>query len=167
MKNLLLIVLLLIIGSCEQTKTTVNPMTSKKEINQLLDQWHKDVATFKYEAYFNKMAETSIFVGTDASEVWSKQEFQSFCKPFFEKKSTWDFKPVTRNVYFGKEGNTAWFDETLDTWMGVCRGSGVVIKKENNWKIAHYVLSVVVPNEDIKEVVAIKKERDSLYLNTK
>jgi hypothetical protein len=167
MKNHFLVLFLLVIASCQKTKSINNTTTSKKEINQLIDQWHKDVASFEYDAYFNKMSENSIFVGTDASEVWTKLEFQSFCKPFFEKKSTWNFKPIKRNLYFGMEENTAWFDETLDTWMGVCRGSGVVTKIGKDWKIAHYVLSVVVPNEDIKEVVSIKKERDSLYLHAK
>jgi hypothetical protein len=166
MRIFILIVFLLSIISCEQTKTIANTDSSKNEINLLLNQWHIDVATYNYDAYFDKMTEKSVFVGTDAAEVWSKQEFQSFCKPFFEKQSTWNFKPVKRNIYLAKDKQTAWFDETLDTWMGVCRGSGILVKQNKDWKIAHYVLSVAVPNDDIKAVVAIIKERDSLYLHT-
>ena len=136
----------------------------KAAINQLLNQWHKDVADYNFEAYFNKMTKDAIFVGTDASEVWSKHEFQDFSKPYFDKKQTWDFKPISRNIYFDKTGKTAWFDEVLDTWMGICRGSGVVVKVENQWKIQHYVLSVAIPNDVIEAVVTTKKERDSLFL---
>ena len=148
----------------KKKETISNQLLSKNQINQLLEQWHQDVATFKYKAYFDKMTQDAIFVGTDASEVWSKQEFQTFCKPFFDKKSTWNFKPIKRNVYLDKKEKTAWFDETLDTWMGVCRGSGVLAKQNNQWKIKHYVLSIVIPNDNVKEIVKIKQKLDDTYL---
>lgn len=150
--------------ACNTGEKPKNTTDVKKIIGRVLNQWHKDVAQFDYDAYFNKMTEDAVFVGTDASEVWSKEEFQDFCKPFFDKKQTWDFKPISRNVYLDHEIQTAWFDELLDTWMGVCRGSGVLIYEDTQWKIQHYVLSVVVPNEDMNKVVAVKKERDSLFL---
>jgi len=48
--------------------------------------------------------------------------------------------------------------------MGTCRGSGVLEKIENSWKIKHYVLSVSIPNEDINRVITIKKKNDSIFL---
>ena len=48
--------------------------------------------------------------------------------------------------------------------MGVCRGSGVLIKNEDTWKIEHYVLSLTVPNNNIQEVIKINKVKDSLFL---
>ena len=88
----------------------------------------------------------------------------AFAKPYFNKKQTWDFTPLDRNIYWYKHRETVWFDEILDTWMGICRGSGVLSNTIDGWKIEHYVLSVSVPNEDIKEVINIKKERDSLFI---
>ncbi len=165
MKNILLLIsLFLVVYSCRIQEGMTQDLDYKTQVNQLINQWHKDVAQFDYEAYFNKMTNEAVFVGTDASEVWSKQEFQEFSKLFFDKRQTWDFKPISRNVYFNKSNQTAWFDEILDTWMGVCRGSGVVVFDGTHWKIQHYVLSVAVPNENMNEVVAIKNERDSLYL---
>ena len=50
--------------------------------------------------------------------------------------------------------------------MKICRGSGVLQKIEGEWKIKHYVLSMTVPNENVKEVVEIKKEiEDRLIKN--
>jgi ketosteroid isomerase-like protein len=131
-------------------------------VNKTLDQWHRDVADADFDRYFNALTENSIFIGTDAGEIWTKKQFQDFSKPYFEKKKTWDFKALRRNVYFSKDGNTAWFDEVLDTWMGLCRGSGVLTKENNQWKIAHYVLSVTVPNDDMQAVIKVKKEKDSI-----
>jgi hypothetical protein len=52
----------------------------------------------------------------------------------------------------------AWFDEALDTPnLGPCRGSGVLVKEGNSWKIAQYNLSVPIPNalmDEIKERIA-------------
>ena len=48
--------------------------------------------------------------------------------------------------------------------MGVCRGSGVLKKKDGVWKIEHYVLSLTVPNDNIQDVIQINKEKDSLFL---
>jgi len=42
--------------------------------------------------------------------------------------------------------------------MKICRGSGVLIKEGNTWKIAHYVLSMTIPNDNIDEVVNIKEK---------
>jgi len=49
----------------------------------------------------------------------------------------------------------AWFDELLDTWMGACRGSGVLRKTSDGWKIAHYNLALTVPNEKMNQVIDV------------
>ena len=49
--------------------------------------------------------------------------------------------------------------------MGVCRGSGVLEKTGNDWKIKHYVLSLTIPNDNINDVIKINKEKDSIFLS--
>lgn len=139
--------------------TSIQVIESEKTaIDELLNQWHKEVAQHNFEDYFSKMTDDAVFVGTDATEVWNKKQFMDFSKPYFEKKQTWDFKPLQRNIYLHTNGKTAGFDEILSTWMGLCRGSGVVQKTPQGWKIQHYVLSVTVPNEVIQKVIEDKKE---------
>jgi len=128
----------------------------KKNINKLLDDFNTFAASADFEKYFDCFAEESTFIGTDATEVWNKKEFKEWAKPFFDKKTTWNFKSLKRNIYFSKDGNYAWFDEILDTQMKICRGSGVVEKIGGKWKVKQYVLSVTVPNEVVDEVVKIK-----------
>jgi hypothetical protein len=48
--------------------------------------------------------------------------------------------------------------------MKICRGSGVLIKEGNTWKIAHYVLSMTVPNDNLDEVVKIKENIENGFL---
>jgi hypothetical protein len=104
------------------------------------------------------MCSNGVFIGTDASENWQLDAFKTFSKPYFDKGKAWNFTSLQRNIYFDKTQNTAWFDELLDTQMKICRGSGVLIKEGNTWKIAHYVLSMTIPNDNIDEVVKIKEK---------
>ena len=137
----------------------------KSEICSTIDLWHKNAADANFEAYFDTMTIESIFIGTDADENWTFEEFKNFSKPFFKRGKTWNFTAVDRNVYIYSNAEIAWFDELLDTWMGVCRGSGVVKKVNGDWKIEHYVLSLTVPNENIDAVVKVNKARDSVFLS--
>lgn len=136
------------VGQKDQTETGA--------VNQLLDGWHKAAAEANAENYFNALTEDAIYIGTDATENWNKTAFKAFAKPYFDKGKAWDFKPLQRHVFFSKDKKTAWFDEVLDTWMKICRGSGVLVKVGKEWKIQHYVLSATIPNENIDEVVKIK-----------
>lgn len=132
----------------------------KKEIGNILDSWHRAAGSADFDAYFNLMTSDAVFIGTDASENWQVEEFKAYAKPHFDKGKAWNFKAVERQIYVNDEGDYAWFDELLDTQMKLCRGSGVLRKESGDWKIAHYVLSLVIPNENVSEVILIKQEKD-------
>lgn len=170
------IIFLLLIGICTacnfavSTPTTSTPgiptETSKETINNILEQWHAAAANANFEKYFSIMAPDGIFIGTDATENWQNREFREFAKPYFDKGKAWSFSTLERNIYTSETGSTAWFDELLDTQMGICRGSGVLEKIDGEWKIKHYVLSITIPNENVPEVTRLKKEIDeNLILN--
>ena len=137
---------------------------AKSAIDSMLDEWHLAAANADFDAYFGLMTDDGVFLGTDATENWQNAEFRTFSKPYFERGKAWSFAAVERNIYLDANGETAWFDEVLDTQMKLCRGSGVVKKIGDEWKVAHYVLSIAVPNENVKALVAIKKDRDSVLL---
>jgi len=128
----------------------------KAIIAAILDSFNVAATNSDYERYFSFYADDAIFIGTDATERWNKSEFMVWAKPFFDKKRTWNFITLQRNVYLSEDGNLAWFDELLNTQMKICRGSGVLIKQNQNWKIQQYVLSTTIPNNIIDSVVALK-----------
>lgn len=143
------------------------PSNSNKEeekINRVLDTWHKAAAEAKFETYFNLMTSDAVFIGTDATENWNKTQFKAFAKPFFDRGKAWNFTAVERHIFFDKSGKTAWFDELLSTQMKICRGSGVLVKVGNDWKIQHYVLSMTIPNDNSNEVVKIKSPIENALL---
>ncbi|MCB0586223.1 MAG: nuclear transport factor 2 family protein, partial [Phaeodactylibacter sp.] len=91
-------------------------------INALLDGWHKAAATADEEVFFGSMTADGIYLGTDASERWLRDELRTWAKAAFERDTAWAFSPHNRQLYFAQNGQTAWFEEQLDTWMGPCRG---------------------------------------------
>lgn len=157
---------LLVFDSCKE-KTSSTTFLDKKIIENVevfLNDWHKAASEANFENYFSKMDSISVFIGTDASENWTKNKFQDFSKPYFDDGKAWDFKTLERHIYTSKSGDFIWFDELLDTWMGACRGSGVIILENNRLKIKHYVLSVTVPNEAIDDLIHLKKEKETIFL---
>jgi SnoaL-like domain len=146
MKNLLFLFLTTI--SFAQTPTI--------DITKTLDAWHKAAADARFDDYMKVLSSDAIYIGTDATENWTKPQFLAFAKPYFDKGKAWSFSAIERHIYFSKDKKTAWFDELLSTQMKICRGSGVLIKEGKFWKIQHYVLSMTIPNENSNEVVKIK-----------
>jgi ketosteroid isomerase-like protein len=147
------------------TENTKSQTISKEKINKVLKDWHTAAAQANFEEYFGLMSDDGIFIGTDATENWQNKEFREFAKPYFDKGKAWSFTTLERNIYTSENGEIAWFDELLNTQMGICRGSGVLEKTQNGWKIKHYVLSIAIPNENVDEITQIKKEFDSKLIS--
>jgi hypothetical protein len=125
----------------------------------LLDEWHADAARADMEAYFGKIAEDGIYIGTDITENWTKPAFYDWSKPYFDKGKAWTFKAIERNIYLSEDRSMAWFDEKLEASNGMLRGSGVLRLENNEWKIMHYVLSLPVPNEKFQEILEVISEK--------
>ncbi|MGC4041117.1 MAG: nuclear transport factor 2 family protein [Flavobacterium sp.] len=128
----------------------------KAQINATLDAWHKAAAEANFTAYFDLMSNDAVFIGTDATENWTKPQFMAYAKPHFDKGKAWNFTSIERHVYFNADTYLAWFDELLNTQMKICRGSGVLVLENGKWKIKHYVLSMTVPNDTADDVIKIK-----------
>lgn len=130
-------------------------------LETLLDQWHLAAAQADFETYTSLMTADAVFIGTDPTENWKGSAFRDFAKPYFDKGRAWSFTKLERHLFFNAEENTAWFDELLSTQMGICRGSGVLVQTTEGWKIAHYVLSIAVPNDQVSTLTQMKKDFDN------
>lgn len=158
-KTSIIYALILFLVSCEMISAQKRDAKFEKDkaaIITMLDGFNVAAAKADFTAYFNYYADQSTFIGTDATEIWDKKAFMIWAKPHFDKKKTWNFTSLKRNIEFSKDGKLAWFDELLDTQMKICRGSGVLEKINGIWKVRQYVLSVTVPNEIVDKVVVEK-----------
>ena len=134
------------------------PSSPEIQLNELMDQWHKAASEANFEGYFGVMDESFVFLGTAPGERWTKGEFASFSKPYFDQGKAWDFKASNRNWNFSKNRKIAWFDEELDTWMRGCRGTGILVKKRGKWKLVNYNLTVLIENEKIQEFIDLRDQ---------
>ena len=167
MKKLIVLSIIITFVSCNTGKSRqkledFRLEKSKIVISNVIDAWHQAAADADFDAYFSKMTDDAIFIGTDATENWKNEDFKEFSKPYFDKGKAWSFTALERNIFISEYGDIAWFDELLDTQMELCRGSGVLKKENDKWKISHYVLSIAIPNENVPEIIELKKENDSI-----
>lgn len=154
--TLLFTIATIILTSCSSYQEIPN-----RSANEVLDQWHRAAANANFDSYFNLMTKDAVFIGTDATENWQVEEFKAYAKPYFDKGKAWSFTPLERNVY--STNGMIYFDELLSTQMGICRGSGVLKLENGQPRIAHYVLSIAVPNENVDVLTEMKGQWDATY----
>src|SRR5256885_2363070 len=134
---------------------TVHVEQETAAVNRTVDDWHKAAAEADEARYFGHLTADSVFLGTDATERWDYAAFRAFAHPYFAKGTAWTFTPRNRHVMIDPDRDTAWFDEALDSASyGECRGTGVLRREGGEWKIAHYNLTIPIPNALAKEFVS-------------
>ena len=145
--------------------TSAQTDSRSQAVSRTLNNWHDAAARAHFDDYFDLMTSDAVFIGTDATENWQRNEFEAFSKPYFDRGNAWSFTPIERNVYF--IDGVSYFDELLNTQMGICRGSGILKNVNGTWKIAHYVLSIAVPNENVKALTELKQDWDAKFIESK
>ena len=154
MNNILISILVLVIPFIKADNQNTN-------VDALMDGLHRDAHEANFNDYFARYTSDAIFLGTDKTERWTIAEFKDYAKPAFADGHGWTYTVVERN--WEGNGNTRWFDEILfNEKLGHCRGTGVVKFQEGKWKIAHYALTMLVPNEIAADVGLQTQEADNL-----
>tara|TARA_B100000579_G_C22581334_1_gene733654 strand:- start:77 stop:607 length:531 start_codon:yes stop_codon:yes gene_type:complete len=135
--------------------------TIEHDINKVLDEFHAAAAKADTQSYLNYLTKDAVFLGTDEWERWPKfPDFNAYVKKRFKDGSGWNYIPDKREIKISQNKDIAWFDEVIiSVNNNRFRGTGVLIKSNDKWKIAHYALSFLIFNEDWEEVVRLTKER--------
>jgi ketosteroid isomerase-like protein len=142
--------MLLTFSSSASSASSTN--SDKQKIKNVLIKFHQAAASANFETYFDLLSRDAIFLGTDASERWTKEAFKEYVRPAFSKGNGWLYTPRQQNIGVIKKGQVAFFDELLSSESyGICRSSGILIKTSKGWKISQYNLSIPIPNELAKE----------------
>ena len=130
-------------------------------VHAFVDEWHADAAHAR-PAFFDKIAADGIYIGTDRTERWTRDAFKTWAARFFERESAWTLVPRERHVRWSTDGAVIWFDEQLDSSMGVLQATGVMRAAGERLEIVHYQLSIAVPNgvqPQVTELIAGAAER--------
>lgn len=120
-------------------------------VSRVLDALHASAAKASAEDYFELFTPEAVFIGTDVSERWTLAQFRAYAEPIFSRGRGWTYtlRPGTRHVVLSADGETAWFDEVLDSSSyGTSRGTGVMVSDPETtvWRIAQYHLTFPIPN---------------------
>lgn len=150
--------LLLAFSICISTQLALAgaPASQAETVQKLaafLDEWHDDAAHARI-AYFDKIAADGVYIGTDKTERWLRDDFKVWAEKYFKRPVAWAFKPFNRHIAMTPDQSLIWFDEQLHTQMGICQASGVVRQTSKGFEIVHYQLSIAVPNPVSDKVIA-------------
>lgn len=141
-----------------------NISADEAAIIAVLDDFHDAAANADAERYLGNMTADAVFIGTDEHERWPMQpDFINYVNDRFAAGG-WSYYSTNKEISFSRDGNVAWFDESsISNNSGAhFRGSGVLEKINGEWKISHYVLSVLVYNElweDVMGIITTERER--------
>jgi len=142
---------------------TPAPDAAVAEVAAVLDRLNAASAAADGEAYFGLFTPDARFVGTDASEHWTIDEFRAYAGPHFARGNGWSYPATERTITIAPIDCrcVAWFEEKLlNANYGETRGSGVLRRTDDGWKIEQYVLSFAVPNDRAGEVVELIRGDD-------
>jgi len=128
--------------------------SDEEAVDRVLSAFHTAAAEADGELYFSLLADDAVYIGTDASERWTADEFRAFAEPYFSQGRGWTYTATERHVTIAPGGSVAWFDEMLwNETYGVCRGTGVLVEGDDGvWRIAQYHLTFPIPNDLSREL---------------
>lgn len=134
--------------------------TPEAQVAAVLDQLDAASKAADGEAYFALYTPDARFVGTDAGEHWSIEQFRAYASPHFARGNGWSYPATNRTITIApiECRCIAWFEEELsNAAYGRTRGSGVMRLTYDGWKIEQYVLSLAVPNDLASPIARIIK----------
>lgn len=172
-----------IMDELEKARTTKGTIPrSNLDALAVIDALHAAASRAEFDNYFSLFTPDAVFIGTDATERWTVDQFKAYAKPIFQKaaganKAAWTYvpRPASRHLTVipgpkGEEDATvAFFDELLDNEnYGTTRGTGVLRKvtigegenAKTMWKVSQYSLSIPIPNPIAKRVAAMVKTEE-------
>lgn len=158
----LLLLSLSLNGSAIAMSRPVSPETPDPDaVSSTLDAFHAAASQADGETYFSLFAPSGVFIGTDKFERWPVETFKDYALPIFASGRGWTYVMTRRHIDFSPDGQTAWFDELLDNESyGTSRGSGVLIRIGDGWKITQYHLTFPIPNDLASEFTNTIKARE-------
>ncbi|MHC4846577.1 MAG: nuclear transport factor 2 family protein [Planctomycetota bacterium] len=137
------------------------PPDPRLAVAKTLDDFHAAAGRADGKRYFSLFARDAVFLGTDATERWSVEEFKDYAEPYFSQGQGWTYVPTERHVRVRRNGRVAWFDERLhNEKYGEVRGSGVLVREDGRWRIAQYNLAFPVPNDLVGDLVERIRAQD-------
>jgi|GEM_PF-866863 len=132
--------LLLGLASSAQVLAQASPETT-------LDALHKAGADANKTAFTALLAQDVVFLGMDGANRLEGPAVRDFVSENFASGNGWTYRSSQRETRLSADGTVAWFDESLEhDQLGRGRGTGVLVRNSEGWKVAQYNLTVPLLN---------------------
>lgn len=108
-----------------------------------LDSLHKAGADANATVFESLLAEDVVFLGVGGAGRLEGQAAREYFSGHLMQGNAWAYRSSLREIRVSADGSVAWFDETLEHGqLGSGRGTGVLIRSGEGWKVAQYNLTV-------------------------
>lgn len=145
-----------------EVKPVGDPDALAREARRTLDELHAAAAAADEARYFGLFARDGVFLGTDATERWTVDEFRAYAKPHFDAGRGWTYTVERRHLDLDPAAGYAWFHEELrSAKLGACRGTGVLRREGDAWRVVLYDLTIPIPNALAVEVAGKIREHEA------
>jgi hypothetical protein len=110
-----------------------------------LDALHQAGADANAAAFEALLAEDVVFLGVGSAGRLEGQAARAYFSEYLAQGNAWAYRSSLRETRVSADGSVAWFDETLEHGqLGLGRGTGVLVRSGEGWKVAQYNLTVPV-----------------------
>ena len=115
-----------------------------------LDALHKAGAGANPAAFQSLLAQDVVFLGVAGATRLEGQSARDYFSEHLMLGKAWAYRSTGRETRLSPDGSVAWFDETLQhDQLGRGRGTGVLIRSSEGWKLAQYNLIVPLPGDAV------------------
>ena len=162
MKQLLFFVLIVSLVSCDHFRAatsqekTYDTATVKRNISNALDSMHMAFKSRNINSMLSYLADDGKYLGTDPTEIWTKQQFGENIAKMFADSANIDYTVGDRIIMVDDDGKSAIVVEqflynSLSSKIQV-RGVGRTDFKDGKWLIDFYSWNLIPKNEDLKKL---------------
>ncbi len=113
----------------------------------MLDAFHRAGREADLEGYLGYLAQEAVILGSDVGERFTREQVRRALESWFASGQGLETELVAVNATESEDGRFAWFDARLDK-PSLCemRGSGLLRREADGWKLVHYDFAFVIPN---------------------
>lgn len=125
----------------------------------VLDALHQAGAEANQTAFTALLATDVVFLGMDGTNRLEGQSVRDFVSKSFTAGNAWTYRSSQRETRVSADGTVAWFDESLENdQLGRGRGTGVLIRDSDGWKVAQYSLTLPLANGALPTAGAVSTQ---------
>jgi hypothetical protein len=126
---------------------------AEKTPGATLDALHAAGAQADQVGFLALLTVDAVFLGMDNGNRLEGEALRDFVGEIFSGGKGWNYRSGHRETRLSPDGSVAWFDESLQhDQLGHGRGSGVLLRSAQGWKIAQYNITVPAPGSGLSPV---------------